>query len=203
MARISLRSPLRGDHQHRHSALPAPNDELTRLPGGSVETRRPDIGRCGGAKRSKKRHGQEGQPPRPHGRSTAALPPEVPLNQARPKRTLRSAGHALACRPVLYTGRLTARLPEAVRLLMFKADGSFLVHDDAGGFCPLNRIRSAFRPDFPAYLRLDVKVSGSSLTRYLRGCKGRVLVSCATSGYGGAETLVILRPTASKGRETE
>jgi RecB family endonuclease NucS len=39
---------------------------------------------------------------------------------------------------VLYTGRLTARLPEAVRLLMFKADGSFLVHDDAGGYRPLN-----------------------------------------------------------------
>jgi endonuclease len=39
---------------------------------------------------------------------------------------------------VLYTGRLTARLPEALRLLMFKADGSFLVHDDAGGFRPLN-----------------------------------------------------------------
>src|SRR3954453_20434309 len=39
---------------------------------------------------------------------------------------------------VVYTGRLTARLPEAVRLLMFKADGSFLVHDDAGGFKPLN-----------------------------------------------------------------
>jgi RecB family endonuclease NucS len=39
---------------------------------------------------------------------------------------------------VLYTGRLRARLPEAVRLLMFKADGSFLVHDDAGGFRPLN-----------------------------------------------------------------
>jgi RecB family endonuclease NucS len=46
---------------------------------------------------------------------------------------------------VLYTGRLTARLPEAVRLLMFKADGSFLVHDDAGGYRPLNWIRSAFR----------------------------------------------------------
>jgi RecB family endonuclease NucS len=44
---------------------------------------------------------------------------------------------------VRYTGRLTARLPEAVRLLMF--DGSFLVHDDAGGFRPLNWIRSAFR----------------------------------------------------------
>ena len=39
---------------------------------------------------------------------------------------------------VVYTGRLNARLPEAVRLLMFKADGSFLVHDDAGGFRPLN-----------------------------------------------------------------
>jgi hypothetical protein len=30
--------------------------------------------------------------------------------------------------------RLTARLPEAVRLLMLKADGSFLVHGDAGDF---------------------------------------------------------------------
>ena len=47
---------------------------------------------------------------------------------------------------VLYTGRLTARLPEAIRLLMFKADGSFLVHDDAGGFRPLNCIRTEFRP---------------------------------------------------------
>jgi endonuclease len=39
---------------------------------------------------------------------------------------------------VVYTGRLTARLPEAVRLLMLKEDGSFLVHDDAGGYKPLN-----------------------------------------------------------------
>ena len=38
----------------------------------------------------------------------------------------------------VYTGRLTAVLPEAVRLLIFKADGSVLVHDDAGGFKPLN-----------------------------------------------------------------
>ena len=51
---------------------------------------------------------------------------------------------------VLCTGRLTARLPEAVRLLMFKADGSFLVHDNAGGYRPLNRMRSVFRPEFPA-----------------------------------------------------
>lgn len=47
---------------------------------------------------------------------------------------------------VLYTGRLTARLPEAVRLLMFKADGSFLVHDDAGGYRPQNCSRRVFRP---------------------------------------------------------
>jgi endonuclease len=39
---------------------------------------------------------------------------------------------------VRYTGRLTATLPEAVRLLVFKADGSVLVHDDAGGYKPLN-----------------------------------------------------------------
>jgi len=39
---------------------------------------------------------------------------------------------------VRYSGRLSAVLPEAVRLLIFKADGSVLVHDDAGGFKPLN-----------------------------------------------------------------
>src|SRR5438477_12736032 len=39
---------------------------------------------------------------------------------------------------VLYTGRLTARLPEAVRLLMFKADCSVLIHDDSGAYKPLN-----------------------------------------------------------------
>jgi len=39
---------------------------------------------------------------------------------------------------VTYSGRLTAHLPEAVRLLMFKDDGSVLVHDDAGAYKPLN-----------------------------------------------------------------
>jgi endonuclease len=39
---------------------------------------------------------------------------------------------------VRYTGRVTAVLPEAVRLIILKADGSVLVHDDAGGFKPLN-----------------------------------------------------------------
>ena len=39
---------------------------------------------------------------------------------------------------VRYTGRLNAYLPEATRLLLFKADGSVLVHADAGGYKPLN-----------------------------------------------------------------
>jgi endonuclease len=39
---------------------------------------------------------------------------------------------------VRYSGRLNAVLPEAVRLLILKSDGSVLVHDDAGGFKPLN-----------------------------------------------------------------
>jgi len=39
---------------------------------------------------------------------------------------------------VTYTGRLSAYLPESTRLLMLKADGSVLVHADAGGYKPLN-----------------------------------------------------------------
>jgi len=39
---------------------------------------------------------------------------------------------------VRYAGRLDAVLPEAVRLLILKSDGSVLVHDDAGGYKPLN-----------------------------------------------------------------
>jgi RecB family endonuclease NucS len=39
---------------------------------------------------------------------------------------------------VEYSGRLSARLPEALRLLMVKADGSVLVHADTGGYKPLN-----------------------------------------------------------------
>ena len=36
-----------------------------------------------------------------------------------------------------YAGRLSAHLPEAVRLIMVKSDGSVLVHSDAGGYKPL------------------------------------------------------------------
>ena len=39
---------------------------------------------------------------------------------------------------VVYTGRLTAVLPEALRLLMIKSDGSVMVHADTGGYKPSN-----------------------------------------------------------------
>ena len=39
---------------------------------------------------------------------------------------------------VTYSGRLNAFLPESMRLLMLKDDGSVLVHADAGGYKPLN-----------------------------------------------------------------
>lgn len=37
-----------------------------------------------------------------------------------------------------YSGRLTAHLPLALRVLMLKADGSVLVHSDGGSYKPLN-----------------------------------------------------------------
>jgi endonuclease len=39
---------------------------------------------------------------------------------------------------VVYTGRLNAFLPDSTRLIVLKADGSVLVHADAGGYKPLN-----------------------------------------------------------------
>jgi endonuclease len=39
---------------------------------------------------------------------------------------------------VTYTGRLNASLGESLRLIIFKSDGSVLVHADAGGYKPLN-----------------------------------------------------------------
>ena len=39
---------------------------------------------------------------------------------------------------VAYTGRLTTVLPEALRLLMIKSDGSVMVHADTGGYKPQN-----------------------------------------------------------------
>jgi RecB family endonuclease NucS len=38
----------------------------------------------------------------------------------------------------IYSGRLDTVLPEALRLIMIKADGSVLLHADSGGYKPLN-----------------------------------------------------------------
>jgi hypothetical protein len=44
---------------------------------------------------------------------------------------------------------------------MFKADGSFLVHDDVGGYRPLNGSRREFRPGAPPVL-LDEALTGTA-----------------------------------------
>jgi hypothetical protein len=38
----------------------------------------------------------------------------------------------------IYSGRFDTVLPEALRLLMIKEDGSVLIHADSGGYKPLN-----------------------------------------------------------------
>ena len=37
-----------------------------------------------------------------------------------------------------YTGRLDTFLPEALRLVMIKSDGSVMIHADTGGYKPQN-----------------------------------------------------------------
>ena len=44
----------------------------------------------------------------------------------------------VVCCSVEYFGCLSVWLLEALRLVMVKADGSVLVHADAGGYKPLN-----------------------------------------------------------------
>jgi len=53
-----------------------------------------------------------------------------------------------------YDGRLTAHLPEAVRLLMVKADGCVAVHADGGAYKPLNWMNA------PNTLSLDESTDG-------------------------------------------
>src|SRR3954453_9904970 len=71
--------------------------------------------------------------------------PGVSLTRISEASDLRSSAtpHLVGMRMVIarcsvdYVGRLTAHLPEAIRLLMLKADGSLLVHSDTGGYKPL------------------------------------------------------------------
>jgi len=63
--------------------------------------------------------------------------------------TVRGVRLIVARCEVTYSGRVSAVLPEAVRLLILKADGSVLVHDDAGGYKPLNWMTA------PTFVRED------------------------------------------------
>jgi RecB family endonuclease NucS len=57
---------------------------------------------------------------------------------ARLRRLTRSMRLIVARCEVRYSGRLSAVLPEALRLIMVKSDGSVMVHADHGGFKPSN-----------------------------------------------------------------
>ena len=66
---------------------------------------------------------------------------------------------------VRYSGRLNALLPEALRLIMVKADGSVLVHADAGGYKPLNWMTPPTVIEESAKLMVVRKRAGSSEDR--------------------------------------
>lgn len=59
-----------------------------------------------------------------------------------------------------YSGRLSAHLPRAKRLLMVKADGSVLVHADGGSYKPLNWMSP------PCSLRVDAGCDGEVVERW-------------------------------------
>jgi endonuclease len=66
---------------------------------------------------------------------------------------------------VRYSGRLNALLPEALRLIIVKADGSVLVHADAGGYKPLNWMTPPTVIEESAEQMLVRKRAGSSEDR--------------------------------------
>ena len=68
-----------------------------------------------------------------------------------------------------YDGRLTAHLPEAVRLLMVKADGCVAIHADGGAYKPLNWMTS------PNTLAIDGHTDGAEAVWTVRNPAGEVL----------------------------
>lgn len=60
-----------------------------------------------------------------------------------------------------YTGRLSAHLPLATRLLVVKADGSVLLHSDGGSYKPLNWMSP---PCSMAVLEPDAQAAGRGVT---------------------------------------
>jgi RecB family endonuclease NucS len=68
-----------------------------------------------------------------------------------------------------YAGRLSTHLPEAVRLLIVKADGSVLVHTDDGGYKPLNWMSAPCTlVEEPAAAAADEEQSGQAGPRVWR-----------------------------------
>ena len=63
-----------------------------------------------------------------------------------------------------YSGRLSAHLPLAIRLLMIKADGSVLVHSDGGSYKPLNWMSPPCRRTEEAGRWVVTGKSGETLT---------------------------------------
>jgi len=62
-----------------------------------------------------------------------------PLAPSEPEATLAEPMRLIVARcEVRYSGRLSTVLPEALRLLMLKSDGSVMVHADTGGYKPQN-----------------------------------------------------------------
>ncbi len=66
---------------------------------------------------------------------------------------------------VRYSGRLSALLPQALRLIIMKADGSVLVHADAGGYKPLNWMTPSTVIEESPELMIVRKRAGSSEDR--------------------------------------
>ncbi|MEW6583504.1 MAG: endonuclease NucS [Actinomycetota bacterium] len=66
---------------------------------------------------------------------------------------------------VHYRGRVTSVLPMAVRLIMCKADGSIMIHSDAGGYKPQNWMTPPTRVDETAEAIIVEKGTGARLER--------------------------------------
>ena len=91
-----------------------------------------------------------------------------------------------------YTGRLTAHLPEALRLIMVKADGSVLVHADAGGYKPLNWMTP------PTVIEEATGGSSCASSRARTGSRSRSPRSSPTSRTRWTSTPTGSRRTASR-----
>jgi len=77
---------------------------------------------------------------------------------------LQSVRLVIARCSVDYSGRLSAHLPLATRLLMIKADGSVLVHSDGGSYKPLNWMSPPCRRTEEAGRWVVTGKSGETLT---------------------------------------